>query len=537
MSRSRELRRRLGCRLLSPLGQRSVTRRVTLSYLVVTFAFSLVASWNVLALRAATREAELMRTGYLPLSLALREAVLGQGTWSSQLNHVTTAKNPTDTRLWFDSYLATGRPRAFEALRGALQETFGGKGAERVRLGQRWSLAASSIEGFLEADRELVDKLFQALQRREAARAQALRDELLHRGLQGSQRLGELEEGVRSSVDALLEEARSRERLATQLLLISAAFTVLVGLLVAWHARRLLAPLSRVTERARAVGRGDLTPQPMVATDDEIGELAATFESMVSAISRANAQLLSSERLAAIGKMAAQVTHEVRNPLSSLALNVDLLDEELDERDDEVASLLTAVKLEVERLTQLTEKYLSLARRSRPDFLEEDPAQVVEEALASVRVELEQLSIESRLEVEEGLPSAFLDEVQIRQVLLNLVRNARDAMTEGGQLVVGLRAPGGESLEISVQDSGRGIDEEARRRLFEPFFTTKGQGTGLGLAITQEIVEAHGGTIRCERLARGTRFVVKLPLRPPGLVGDSGFRSAESWQSDPGGKH
>ena len=176
-------------RLWSPLGQRSVTRRVTLSYLVVTIAFSLTAGWNVFALRAATQEAELMRTGYLPLSVALREAVLGQGTWSSQLNHVTTAKNPADTRLWFDSYLAAGRPRAFSAVRAALSKTFGGQGRALASLGRGWSREASAIETFLDGDRELVERLFQALSLRDAVLAQSLRNELVRRSLQGSQRL------------------------------------------------------------------------------------------------------------------------------------------------------------------------------------------------------------------------------------------------------------------------------------------------------------------------------------------------------------
>jgi two-component system NtrC family sensor kinase len=290
----------------------------------------------------------------------------------------------------------------------------------------------------------------------------------------------------------------------------------------------LLAPLGAVTERARAVTRGDLTPHALVASNDEIGELAATFESMVAAIARANAELLSSERLAAIGKMAAQVTHEVRNPLSSLALNVELLEEELAEPQGEVAALLKAVKLEVERLILLSEKYLSLARRSRPDFQEEDLGSVVSEAVASAQPELEKHEIRSQLQIQEGLPPAALDEAQIRQVLLNLIRNAREAMSEGGELVVGVRAldstaatPAADTLEISVADSGRGMDEQTRRHLFEPFFTTKRNGNGLGLAITQEIVEAHGGKIRCERREpRGTRFVIELPLRPPALLAE-----------------
>jgi signal transduction histidine kinase len=509
-------------------GRRSVTRRVTFSYLAVTLAFSLVTAWNVFALRAATQEAELMRSGYLPLALTLRDAVGGQETWSVQLNHVTAAKNPAAERVWFDSWLSVGRPRAFLAVRDALSLAFGNQSAELQRLGHRLDAETIEIETALGADRELIGKLFDALQSRDSDVAQNLRDELVRRSQEGRRRLNGLEREVKSSVDGLLDDARARERLAARLLWASASFTVLVGWGVAWNARRLLAPLGAVTERARAVTRGDLTPHALVASNDEIGELAATFESMVAAIARANAELLSSERLAAIGKMAAQVTHEVRNPLSSLALNVELLEEELGAPQGEVAALLKAVKLEVERLILLSEKYLSLARRSRPDFQEEDLGSVVSEAVASAQAELAQHEIRSQLQIQEGLPPATLDEAQIRQVMLNLIRNAREAMSEGGELVVGVRALGSpaepapqtpETLEISVADSGRGMDDQTRQHLFEPFFTTKRNGNGLGLAITQEIVEAHGGKIRCERRdPRGTRFVIELPLRPPALL-------------------
>jgi two-component system, NtrC family, sensor kinase len=363
----------------------------------------------------------------------------------------------------------------------------------------------------------------------------------VRRGFEGRQRLVELEREVRRSVDGLLDDARARERLAIRLLLVSVGFTALVALLVTLRARRLLLPLTHVTERAKAVTRGDLTPRPVMVSEDEIGELAQTFESMVAAIARANMELLASERLAAIGKMAAQVTHEVRNPLSSLALNVELLEDELAGHDEEARALLRAVKLEVERLTQLSEKYLSLARRSRPDLQDEDVGEVVREALSSSGAELAQHKVQAKLQIEPELPMVRIDELQIRQVLLNLIRNAREAMVDGGEIAISVRTVSREGapvsgdgvdsdangqvtgapargVEIAVSDSGRGMDEDTQKRVFEPFFTTKGHGTGLGLAITQEIVEAHGGAIRCERLEpHGTRFVIVLPTAPPAL--------------------
>jgi signal transduction histidine kinase len=299
------------------------------------------------------------------------------------------------------------------------------------------------------------------------------------------------------------------------------AFTALVGALMAIYARRVLAPLGAVTARAKAVAAGDLTPRPVVTSNDELGELADTFEAMVSAIARANAELLAAERLATIGKMAAHVTHEIRNPLSSLALNVELLEEEI--VDGEARALLRAVKNEVDRLTALSERYLSVARRKPPRVEKEDIGQVCRDALDFVRADLERHGIRVVLEIDADLPAVSVDEGQIRQALYNLLRNAREAMPEGGTVVVRARGTGGSGVQISVEDEGAGIDAEKRARLFEPFFTTKAHGTGLGLVITREIVEAHGGTIQCEpREPKGTRFSMYLPRSPSALVDGRG---------------
>jgi nitrogen fixation/metabolism regulation signal transduction histidine kinase len=175
-----------------------------------------------------------------------------------------------------------------------------------------------------------------------------------------------LEQRVQRNVDALLDAARARARLAFGLLIGLAAFTAVVAVALALHVRGVLLPLAKVTARARVVAAGDLTPRPVLATPDEIGELAAAFEAMVTAIARANEQIVAAERLATIGKMAAHVTHEIRNPLSSMALNVEMLEEELQGHEEEARALLRAVKHEIERLSALSAQYLSVARQRPP---------------------------------------------------------------------------------------------------------------------------------------------------------------------------
>ncbi len=259
-------------------------------------------------------------------------------------------------------------------------------------------------------------QLFDALKQGKTERAEKLRDKLVTRGAQSSRRLGQLEQRVQRNVDALLDAARARERLAIQLLAAMAALAVLVGVATALYARRVLAPLSAVTDRAKAVARGDLTSRPVVASPDEIGELAQTFEGMVSAIARANEQLLAAERLATIGKMAAHVTHEIRNPLSSIALNVELLEEVgAGEPASEARTLLVAIKSEVERLAALSEQYLSVARQQPLTLEREHVGELVAEACEFMRRDLERHGVQIQVEVDSGVEPVLADEAQINR--------------------------------------------------------------------------------------------------------------------------
>jgi signal transduction histidine kinase len=491
--------------------RRSVVSRVLWSYALVVLTFAVVAGWSALALRSAAREAALMRSGYYPLSLVVRDLAAKQDIYNSQLNHITSARNPADLRVWFDFALKIGRPKMFGQVRAAIARAFLASGESEAGLVGRELLAeVSLIDSVLAGDAERLSRLFDALERRDDAAAERLRDELVTRGSQGSLRLARLEDRVESEIDRLLDQARGRERVALPLLIGLSSVSLLVGVAMALYARRVLAPLGRVTERAKAVARGDLLPRAPIVSGDEIGELSTTFEGMVSAIARANDQLLAAERLATIGKMAAHVTHEIRNPLSSIALNLELLDEELGASSGEAEALLRAIGSEVDRLNSLSQQYLSFARQ-KPGVAEEDLAEVVREASEFVRRELAKSDVRLELRIEESLGPVPIDEGQIKQAVFNLLRNARDAMPQGGTIVVSLRSVAG-GVEVVIDDEGTGLDANARARLFEPFFTTKRHGTGLGLAITRQMVEAHGGSIEfSDRHPRGTRVTMRLP--------------------------
>jgi signal transduction histidine kinase len=501
----------------APPRRRTVVERLLGSYLLVVIAFAVTVWSSFQALRAAARDAELLRAGYAPLLLLIGEALAEQNVFGTQLNHITTAKNPSDVREWLETARRT-RPLTFSRVRKAAEDGLVGDADPAVqRFKDEIIREATAIEASLESDPELFAKLRQALTASDREGAERARNDLAKREAEGALRLHAMRTRVEEAMKSLTAAARYREERSVEFLVGLALLTLLVGVMTSLYARRVLAPLSAMTARANAVARGDLTPHPVVDTNDEIGELATTFEGMVAAIQRARLELVQAERLATIGKMAAHVTHEIRNPLSAIGLNLELLEEEvLRVGEKEPMALVQAIKSEVDRLSRIAEQYLSVARRPRPRLERDRVDDVVRELCAFVQPELDRAGVSLRVETEADLPEVELDEAQLRQALLNLIRNAREAMSKGGELAVEVARVAGDEVggvEIRVDDTGVGVPEGLRASIFDPFFTTKQRGTGLGLAVTREIIEAHHGTIHCEpRPERGTRFRIVLPI-------------------------
>ncbi len=227
-------------------------------------------------------------------------------------------------------------------------------------------------------------------------------------------------------------------------------------------------------------------------------------------------QVLQAEGLATIGKMAAKVAHEIRNPLSSISLNAELLQDEVSNYEavntDEAKALLRSIILEIDRMTALTEEYLQFSRLPESRLVRANLAQTLEETIDFVRHELRQKRIVVESFVSEALGEVRFDRVQLRRALLNLIRNAVEAMPRGGKLSLRAESQGQEVI-MQVEDNGVGIPEEALDRIFEPFFTTKEVGTGLGLALVQQIIHDHGGQITCtSKVEQGTIFSITLPV-------------------------
>lgn len=230
-----------------------------------------------------------------------------------------------------------------------------------------------------------------------------------------------------------------------------------------------------------------------------------------------------SERLASIGRLAAGVAHEIRNPLASISGSVEIL-RTLPEADDDTKKLIDITVREVDRLNELITALLEYARPPNKERSTISLSEQVEEVFRSFEFGIKDKPIELHSEIE---PDLFVrgSTGQLRQVLWNLLRNADESMPEGGKLTVVLGpeelTAGGHEALLSVADTGVGISSEDQERIFEPFFTKgKKAGTGLGLATVARAVEDHDGTIEVQSTpGRGTTFTVRIPLaRAPSRV-------------------
>ena len=338
-------------------------------------------------------------------------------------------------------------------------------------------------------------------------------------------------------LQAVLQAEREERRAIFRLVVVSIGI-LFVGLLIfLWS----MIPLRRIrdlAEMTRRISEGDYQQEVKISLGDEIGRLAQDFNLMAQALherdqhlarqrqaleeayrdlQRSSEQLLRSERLAAIGRLAAQITHEIRNPLNAIGLNLELLEEDLHHLPDpeEALAVLSSTTHEVERLTAITEEYLHFARLPPPKLEEADLGALLQDVMEFLRNELAARRTAWSWSHAPSRATLLLDQRQIRQALLNLLRNAMEAAKSGPAATPSLQVGlfhADEGIEIHIDDNGEGIAPEAQQKIFDPFFSTKEGGSGLGLPLTQQIIIGHGGTLTYQSLQpHGTRFIITLP--------------------------
>jgi len=356
---------------------------------------------------------------------------------------------------------------------------------------------------------------------RHTLRPSATRD--LERALAGPQRAGVLEVGgerhravwgaVRGPVlDALVllvpehEVAFELERARAGIGALTAVAVLAAVVLAAFIARGVARPLAGLVVQTRRVAAGELDARIAPRGPRELRELAASFNAMAASLARSQAELDAAREQALLGRMATGIAHEIRNPLTSIRMAMQLAAEQArtaSERAD-----LEVVVAELDRIDAVAGELLLLGRPMALERADTDLRELVVRALKSMAARVAHRGVALAPRLPDGPLVARVDAGKITQLLVNLVLNALDASPAGASIEVELAARDGQ-VELAVRDAGPGVADP--ERLFEPFFSTKAHGTGLGLATSRKIARAHGGDLVHEPLAVGSRFAARWP--------------------------
>jgi len=508
----------------------SLATRIFIGYAVVLITFGAVSLFSVTELHRNQIEIRLVSEGYLGLSqiaLAMENLQKNQTNETKRLGEEETVGGrkwliQLSRRYFFEGIgqkLDAGQAATLSMLEFAPQSEkqfigeLGHRFAELKGAYDDHHEVAESAWTMLEQpnpDSDLAGERIELLSRSESALASSIQR------IQGM---------LQARILDRVREAQARERRTGVAIIALSVVAIVVGLLATGIAARALRPVATLIDGVSRIGRGDYSAQVGIRGDDEIAVLARAFDAMARSLREREAQLaekqaelLGAERLAAVGRVSAQVAHEVRNPLSSIGLNVEMLGDQIaaarfddPEGAREAGELLAAITAEVDRITGITDEYLALARLPSPSLRRENLVAVLESVLGFSSEELARSRVTVIREFPPAGVDAVFDENQMRQVVLNLLRNAREAMPDGGTVRLRLLTTAA-GIELHISDDGPGLAPETRARLFEPFFTTKQGGTGLGLSLSRQIIQAHGGRLEAApSIGPGTTFVLTLP--------------------------
>jgi Signal transduction histidine kinase regulating C4-dicarboxylate transport system len=330
---------------------------------------------------------------------------------------------------------------------------------------------------------------------------------------------------LRQRIDSLLAKLR-RSLLLTGAL---AALSIVVAVMT--H-RRIVGPLERLEGIAQTVRETkNYTLRAESDSQDEIGHLAIVFNDMLAELAATRdremteqAELARADRLMTIGAMTASIAHEINQPLAAIVTNSNAGLRWLSNASpdlEEARSALKRIAKDGHRASEVIGSIRAMFRKETQHKSLHDVNDIVQEALTLVQGELKKQKVSVRTELGNELPPVLADRVQVQQVVLNLMNNAIDAMAPVTDRARVMRVRSGihhdNSIALSVEDSGVGIDPKDVGRIFDAFYTTKSNGTGLGLSICRTIIEAHGGRLSATpAIPHGSVFEVLLPSLPPG---------------------
>ncbi|MBK9703141.1 MAG: HAMP domain-containing protein [Betaproteobacteria bacterium] len=369
--------------------------------------------------------------------------------------------------------------------------------------------------------------------------------------------VGESQQSTLGVVDVIysLDEIDQRIRAsATRIAELSLAFVLLAAVCVGALVHRLVyTPLRDLEDGAKRLASGNLNQPIPVRSADELGQVASSFNTMTAALRQSQAELRESartleqkveertlqlraaeaeahqsEKLAAVGLLASGVAHEINNPLTGVLTFSHLIRQKMPDGSADAEDMDLVIR-ETRRCASIVRRLLDFARQKSPEVRFADLNAVILDVARFIERSAHLHNTAMTIDLDPGLPQVWIDEDQIKQVIMNILVNAQHATESGGSIAIRSRRhptplspePGAapiDMIEVSVVDTGCGIPDDDLQRIFDPFFTSKdvGKGTGLGLSVSHGIVKAHGGTIRVESaVGRGSTFRVYLPIAAP----------------------
>jgi len=320
-----------------------------------------------------------------------------------------------------------------------------------------------------------------------------------------------------------LEDIR-KELYSTRLMLILIG---LVGLFLGvfgatFLARRITGPIKKLAQGTVKIAEGDFSQKIELDSQDEIGNLAKNFNEMSHQLQLtkermevAQKKLIQAEKLASIGRIAAGIAHEIRNPLTSVKLNIQKVLESYP-LEEITREHLSISQEGIGQIENFVKELLNFTRVPELQLDQFGLGQILEESLKMLSESLAMKKIQLSKDFQAQIPEICVDADKIRQVFLNILRNAFEAVDEGGRITVALscvQVDSGQKARVEIADNGVGIPEKDRENIFEPFYTTKTTGIGLGLANARKIVEQHKGSIKViKKEGRGACFEILFPL-------------------------
>jgi hypothetical protein len=326
-----------------------------------------------------------------------------------------------------------------------------------------------------------------------------------------------------------------RGRLRNRLALLLLVWGALLGASASLVRRTVERSVSRLRADldAAAAGRAAGDEAAPFVLDPVSAEVHRSLRDFLARQRRREAEVASRlehhDQLAHLGELAAGLAHEIKNPLAGIQGALEVLRD--DARDDaERVRLYEEMLGELRRVNTILQRLLESGRPAPLRLIDVDPALLVRETVELLQPALRRRGVRLEAEAAEGLPGVRLDPAKMRQVLVNLIHNAAEAMRDGGRVTVkASRYPQGGGVVLAVADEGQGIAAEDMERVFQPFYTTKFTGTGLGLAISKSLVELHGGRIEVDsRPGVGTTMYVFLPGAAPSGAPDGAAEAADS---------